>query len=875
MMNFKHILKNNTPVLIENEELETEYHHLAELSIAELFQLFQTSKNGLSDREILQLRNQYGKNNFDTQKRKSWLFFIFRAMMDEFIIVLFALGIISLILNDTVGSIIIFLLALFSAVIRFVQDFLAYRSSLRLKTMLHTTVNVVRNHEKLQININELVPGDIVELGPGSLIPADLILIEGRDLFLSQAMFTGESLPIEKTIGCKTTDQESVRLENLCLMGCNVISGSGLGMVIKTGQSTYLGHIAHTIASIRGKTNFELGISAITNTLVRYMGLVVLAVFVINGLIKHDWLQAFLFSVSIAVGITPGMLPMIVNVTLSKGAQFLAKKKTIVKNSSSVENLGAMDILCTDKTGTLTEDNIVLQRYINVNGEDDITILDYGYLNSYFSTGIKNLIDRAILSYATEHRIIDRMDHYQKIDEIPFDYNRRRMSVVIQDKEGRHKLLTKGAIEDVLKICNSVLDHQMILPISEVLNQKITEHADDLNRDGMHVIALAEKNEQVDVNTFDAKDECDMTFVGYIAFLDPPKLDAREAIDSLYRIGVDVKVLTGDAPLVVSYICKQIGLQSVTMVVGADIEHLSDTELTKKVEEITIFARLTPIQKERVVLALRKNGHVVGYLGDGVNDAPSLRHADVGISVDSAVDIAKESSDILLLEKNLQVVVDGVLEGRRIYGNIMKYMKMTLSSNFGNVFSVLIASLFLPFLPMIPIQILIQNLIYDLTQIAIPWDNVDKDFLEKPHKWDTHSLSRFMNVMGVTSSLYDLISFAMLWFILGYNTIDKQAYFQTGWFIEGLISQTLIVHFIRTSKMPFFQSTANVRLILSTLIGILIALLIPYLFHEVTNFNFTIMTREYYLFLIFILLGYVISIEIIKHIYIRRNGQWL
>jgi Mg2+-importing ATPase len=658
-------------------------------------------------------------------------------------------------------------------------------------------------------------------------------------------------------------------------MGANVVSGSGLGVVIRLGKDSYLGHIAQTLEQVKGKTNFELGLAKITKTMIRYMIFVVAGVFLINGFYKKDWLSAFMFSISVAVGITPGMLPMIVNATLSKGAQFLAKKKTIVKNISAIQNLGAIDVLCTDKTGTLTEDAIVLHQYMDVHGNDEREILDYAYLNSYFSTGIKNLIDRAILKYGETHGVQEDVSRYRKIDEIPFDYTRKRMSVVIENGEGKHRLNTKGALEEIVKICASVRIEGKDEPLEESHLKEVQEHADDLNREGMHVIAIAEKHVQIDVKTFSPSDEEGLTFLGYAAFLDPPKSDVGNAIQGLLSAGVDIKVISGDAPLVVEHIAREVGIPAGETLLGEYIEQLSEEDLRAKVETARIFARVSPLEKQRIVDALKVNGHVVGYMGDGVNDAPSIRHADVGISVDNATDVAKESADIILLEKSLTVLLDGIFEGRRVYGNVVKYMKMALSSNFGNVFSVLAASLLLPFLPMIPIQILIQNLIYDGTQIAIPWDRVDEEFLKTPKKWDTASLSRFMNVMGAVSSFFDLVIFGILWFVLGYATISQQTLFQTGWFIEGLISQTLIVHFIRTSKISFLQSRADIRLLLSSALGILAALLIPVAMHQITSFHFEIMPPGFYGYLLLTLTSYAIVIELVKKLYIRRTGGWL
>ncbi|MCL2351514.1 MAG: magnesium-translocating P-type ATPase [Firmicutes bacterium] len=868
----------------QNSALEREYKVFSSGSAADILKRLDSAENGLTEAEAQKRLERDGPNATTDTKLKPWYIFLLKSFADEFILVLILLGALSLtpLIGDTLGAAIIFILAVVSALIRFVQDYNSYLGGERLKTMLHTTVDVRRDGQLVKKNIEEIVAGDVVELGSGSIVPADLRVIGCKDLFVSQSVFTGESAPVEKKADEADTGKGSADLDNICLMGCNCVNGSGAGVVIKTGKSTYMGHIAATVEGRRETTNFETGVHKITNLLLIYMSAVVIGVFLINGFVKGDWVAALMFSIAVAVGITPGMMPMIINSTLSKGASFLAKKKTIVKNISSIQNLGAIDTLCTDKTGTLTEDNVALQRYINVNGADDLQILDYAFMNSYFSTGIKNLIDKAVIAFGMERGIKDDVSVYRKIDEIPFDYNRKRMSIVISDADGNVRIIAKGAVEEILKACAAVRDGDQTVPIKDEQTAKIMSHADELNQQGMHVIAIAEKKEYPGQGVFGPDDEKDMTFIGYVAFLDPPKPGVADAVKALYGAGVDIKVLTGDAPLVARHICSQVNMRFDGILTGADIEKLDDGELKAAAEKTNIFARLAPMQKERVVTALRQNGHVVGYMGDGVNDAPSLRSADVGISVDSAADIAKESSDIILLEKNLGVLTDGIYEGRRIYGNIMKYIKMALSSNFGNVFSVLVASVFLPFLPMIAIMILIQNLVYDLSQIAIPWDNVDPEFLKAPKKWNMKGISHFMNVFGATSSVFDMAMFAGLWFVLGFNgATDAQgnfiwaSHFQTGWFIEGLISQLLIVHFVRTSKIPFVQSRADKRLMFSTLACVAAAVLIPVILSGVPGFNFAVMNGSYYLFLTGVLVLYALASQGVKRFYIGRYGEWL
>lgn len=863
--------------LKKDEQKDKVYKEFAQYSIDDLFKKLDTSKDGLSKDEYRKRLQDNGQNIVIDKKNKPWYIFLLKSFLDEFIIVLFILAIVSFILQDQLGAIIILVLAVISGIIRFVQEYNSYLADQKLKNMVHSKANVRRKDstDLEEINIEDLVVGDIIELGAGSIIPADLRIFESKDLFVSQSIFTGESVPVEKFSDLQNPNASSVNLDNVCFMGSNVVSGSASGVVIETGKGTYLGSIADKVDEQKEVTNFEIGIKKITNLLLRYMIIIVLGVFFINGIVKHDWLQALLFAVSVAVGITPGMLPMIINVNLSKGAQFLAKKKTIVKNLASIQNLGAIDTLCTDKTGTLTIDKVVLQKYMNVNGEEDLKVLDYAFLNSYYSTGIKNLIDRAVIEYGVENKVKDTVENYKKIDEIPFDYERKKMSIVVETPKKNYRLITKGALEEILKICNTVKYNDQIIDINQEMIDKINKNADDLHNQGMHVIAICEKGEYPGVNVFNKDDEKDMTFIGYVAFLDPPKKDVKKSLDSLERAGVTLKVLTGDSGTVTQNICRQVGIKFDNILTGVEIDQMNDEELKKRVEDTNIFARLSPMQKSRVVNLLRQNGHVVGYMGDGVNDAPSLRAADVGISVDSATDIAKESSDIILLEKSLMVLRDGVIEGRRIYGNIMKYMKMALSSNVGNVFSVLVGSIFLPFLPMIPIQILIQNLVYDMSQIAIPFDRVDKEFLKKPKKWDTKDLMNFMDVFGVTSSLFDVVTFLALWFILGFNGIDKQQFFQTGWFIEGLISQTLIVHFIRTEKIPFIESTANKLLILTTALSIVAAIIIPIVFSGIKGFNFVILPASYFIYLVIILFAYAVLVQFVKGIYIRKYKNWL
>lgn len=861
---------------MDQKRIENGYRKDASLTTEELLKKYEAdAQNGISSEEREKRLEQYGSNILSSDKKKSWLYFLLDAFRDEFILVLLALGVISFIMSDPAGGTIIIALALLSGIMQFVQNYNSYKASLRLHNMIHDSAAELENGKVTEIPVEQIVPGDIQMLGGGDVANGDMILLEAKDLFISQSQFTGESVPVEKTADKDDRDVSSIDRGNLLLGGCTVISGSGKGLVIRTGKNSYLGQISASSGEKAAPSNFDQGIHKITRLLMTYMILVVIFVLIINGLVKGRWLEAVMFSISVAIGITPGMLPMIVNSTLAVGAQFLAKKETIVKKTSSIQNLGAMDVLCTDKTGTLTMDQIVLQRYLDINGDESKITLNYAYLNSAYSTGVKNAIDKAILSYGNAHNVSKELDHYQKIDEIPYDFERRRMSIIITGTRNQQMLISKGALESIIDGCTEVLDHGRRRKLSEVNVSKIISESDALNQEGLHVIGVAAKKTSMQPGEFSREDECGMTLIGLVAFLDPPKPDVHDAVEGLHKAGVGVKVLSGDAPAVVRHICEEVGIGSGTVLTGNDIEKMDDKTLSGSVESVNMFARLAPMQKMRVVEALQKNGHVVGYMGDGVNDAPSLRSADVGISVNTATDVAKASADIMLLKQSLTVILDGVYEGRRIYGNIVKYMKMALSGNFGNVFSVLIASIFLPFLPMMPIQMLIQNLIYDCTQIAIPWDNVDPEFMEKPRKWDTHGLSSFMNVMGIVSSVFDVLTFLMLWFGMKYNTTALAPWFQTGWFVEGLLSQILIVQFIRTAKVPFLQSHSDVRLTFACAFGVVAALAVPHLFLSVRSFHFAHLPGKYYLFVIAILLLYMVTIQLVKKLYIRRHGEWL
>lgn len=859
----------------EDNELLNKYSEISKKTKEEVLKEYNTSENGITENKATELLEKNGPNVVVKNEKKSRLYFLFNSFKDKFIIILIVLAIINYFLSDALSTYIILGIAVISALIRYFQDYSVYKFNQELKAKMYTTTNVVRSGKEKEIRVEKVVPGDIVHLSAGSMIPADIMLIDSKDLFVNQSVFTGESVPVEKVAQNTNDAKEIFSISNVCLMGSSVVSGRATGVVIDTGFTTYLGRMSKEVETKKEPTNFEKGMNNITKMLIRYMLVVSVAVFVIYGFIRKDWLEAILFALSVAVGITPSMLPMIVNVNLTRGTKVLAKKKTLVKNINSIQNLGAIDVLCTDKTGTLTEDKIVLQKYIDVNGNEDTSILEYAYLNSYFGTGMKNLVDRAIITYGNEKNVKEIVNDYTKIDEIPFDYTRKRMSVVVKsNKNNGYRMFTKGALEEILKVCTKVKYNGQVNELTPEMVEIVEQKAKEYAVQGMQVIAIASKREYRGVNVFNVSDEANMTFIGFVAFLDPAKKDVKSTLKKLKNIGITTKILTGDNPYAANNICNLVGLENKETLLGTDIDKMSDEELAKKVEEVNVFARMNPLQKERIVKQLKNNGHVVGYMGDGVNDSPSLHIADVGISVNTATDIAKEAADIILLERSLKVIYEGVLEGRRVYGNIIKYMKMALSSDFGDVFSIVIASIFLPFLPLLPIQMLLQDFLYDISQIAIPYDDVDKEFLEKPKKWSTKGISKFMNVMGITSSLIDVLAFLGFWFLFGYNA-SKETFFQTAWFVECLISETMIIHYVRTAKRPFIESRANKWLTLGTFGTIIGTILTPILLHNIPSFHFEILPLKYYGFVILLLAIYSVLVEIIKKIYIKKNGEWL
>ena len=860
-------LKNNDLKILEK------YLSISNQKDEEDLKQYKTTKEGLSAKEAKERLAKDGKNIVIKEEKKSIIYFLFNSLKDEFIIILICLAIINFLLQDKLGSLIIFIIALISALIRFVQDYSIDKFNRKLKSSIYSTTTVLRNGQELEIKVDDVVKGDIVKLNAGAIIPADLKIIEAKDLFLNESVFNGESALVEKRAINQTKSKEIFAIENIALMGSSVVSGIGTGLVIETGFSTYLGTLGGEVETKKPVTNFNLGMKHISNLLIKYMVVVCIVVVIIDGVIKKNINEAILFALSVAVGITPSMLPMIVNVNLTKGSRSLAKKKTLVKKIESIQNLGAIDILCTDKTGTLTENKIILQKYIDAQGKENNSILEYAYLNSYYSTGIKNLVDKAILAYAIENKLTTLEEKYEKIDEIPFDYTRKKETIIVKKKE-QYRVITKGALEEILSCCTKIKLGTKITNIDQNLKKVIEEKAKELANDGMQVIALSEKKEYSKENQ--TKDiESNMIFIGFVGFLDPAKKEVKNTLTKLSKIGIHTKILTGDNPYATKNICNLVGLNGNDILLGSDIDTMSDEELSKKIEKIDVFARMNPLQKERIVSLYKKNGHVVGYMGDGVNDAPSLNTADVGISVNTASSIAKEASDIIILKQSLKVVYDGVIEGRKVYGNIIKYMKMALSADFGDVFSIMIASIFFPFLPLLPIQMLIQDFIYDFSQIGIPYDNVDEEFLRNPKKWDTKGISRFMKVMGITSSLIDVISFIIFWYFLGFNTINKASYFQTAWFVTCLVTELMIIFNVRTAKKPFIESNASPELNNLTLFSLVLTIFTPIFLHKVASFHFEILPPIFYFYLLILVLFYFLIVSIIKKIYIKKYQEWL
>ena len=850
-----------------------DYNEISKLTTEEILTKYHTKEEGLTNKEAQKRLNNNGKNIVIKEVNRSIFYFIFNSLKEEFIIILLVLAVINFSLGDKLGSLVIVLIAIISMLIKVLEDYSVYKFNKKLRSKIVSTTKVIRDNKELEIKVENVVIGDIISLNAGSIIPADCIVINSKDLFVNESVFTGESIPVEKKETNKKEYDNLFDIKNVLYMSSSVISGTAKAIVVKTGFDTYLGKIGKEINTKKNITAFDKGMKDITNMLIKFMVVICLIILLVDGIIRSNFTEAILFAFSVAVGITPSMLPMIVNVNLTKGTKALAKKKVLVKHIESIQNLGAIDTLCTDKTGTLTENKIVLQKYIDVLGNEDNSILEYAYINSYYSSGMKNIVDRAIMIYGSKHNLDNILPKYEKIDEIPFDYNRKVMSIIVRNKN-TYRMITKGAMEEVLKRCTKVKVKGKEEDLTKELIDIVTNKAKEMATSGMQVLALAAKKTEKGVLSFDENSEKEMTFIGFVAFLDSPKKDVKKVINKLRKYGVKTKILTGDNPYSTTMVASLAGINSDEILTGAEIDKLSDKALSIKVEEIDVFARLNPIQKERVVRILKSNGHVVGYMGDGINDAPSLRQSDVGLSVNTATDIAKETSDMILLEKNLEVIADGIIEGRKVYGNIIKYMKMALSADFGDVFSIMIASIFLPFLPLLPIQMLFQDFIYDFSQIGIPYDNVDEEFITFPKKWNTKGIAKFMIVMGITSSIIDVLAFLTFWHLLGYNSIDKESYFQTAWFITSLITELMIIYNVRTSK-DIFNSRPSKVLLSLTLLSSILTIVTPILFHNILSFHFEILSIKFYLYLLSLVILYVLIVSIVKRIYIKKNHEWL
>jgi Mg2+-importing ATPase len=832
-----------------------------------------TQLGGLSEAEASSRLKQVGTNEIAREKPPSALMRLLSNVKNPLVLLLLALGVLSFLTGDQRATVVIFVMLVLGVVLRFFQEMRADNAAAKLKAMVSNTATLVRGGAEKEVSLKMLVPGDIIRLAAGDMVPADVRVLSAKDLFLNQAALTGEALPVEKKAApASATVQNPLDLPNLCFLGSNVESGSATAVVIQTGDRTYFGSLAATIVGQRQLTSFDKGVNKFTWLMIRFIAVMVPAVFLINGFSKHNWLEAFLFAMAVAVGLTPEMLPMIVTVNLSKGALAMARKKVIVKRLNAIQNFGAMDVLCTDKTGTLTQGKIVLEKHLDVHGNPSEKVLHYGYLNSYHHTGLKNLLDEAILDHEELEERLKAKQKYRKIDEIPFDFVRRRMSVVVEDETGLNTLICKGAVDEVMSLCTRVEVKGELIEVLPEHDAKRRQLADDLNAQGFRVIALAYK--QIpggpDEPVYSVKDESDLVLLGFLAFLDPPKDTATEALKRLLRLGVNVKVLTGDNEIITAYICKEVGLPVEHLLLGSQIESMSETQLAEAVVATSVFARLAPAQKEHIIRALQNKGHVVGFMGDGINDAPALKAADVGISVDSAVDIAKESSDIILLENSLLVMEQGVLEGRRVFGNIVKYIKMAASSNFGNMFSVVGASAFLPFLPMLPIQVLTNNLLYDFSQTTIPTDQVDDEWLIKPRAWAIEKILRFILFIGPISSLFDYLTFYIMLHV--FNCWHNPALFHTGWFVESLFTQTLIIHIIRTNKIPFIESRASWPLIFTSVIIVAAGAWLTV--SPLANaLGFVPLPPRYWLFLAGMLLGYAVLTQVVKSWFIRRFGE--
>ena len=859
------------------ENIITNY---AKRDINQLFLDFKTRETGLNQIEADERLEEYGKNIIDIKNSNNLFERLKEAIINPFNIVLIVVAIITYITDVIIAEtpsyatfVMLVIIVILSAIISFIQTEKSNNAAKKLQKMITNKIDVIRNGNNIEIDIEDAVPGDIVKLASGDMIPGDVRFFETKDLFIDQSQLTGESNPVEKFSYTKNYNDIS-ELNNIGLMGSNVVSGSAKGIILTTGNQTYFGSMAKSLSTDKTKTSFEQNIDSISKLLIKFMIIMIPIIFVVNLYTKSNWLESLMFGITIAVGLLPEMLPVIMTSSLAKGAVMMSKKKTIIKRLSSIQTFGEMDILCTDKTGTLTEDKIILEKYLNVEGKEDKRILKHAFLNSYFQTGLKNLMDLAIINRAEKEEMAFLEGDYIKEDEIPFDFTRKRMSVVLKDQNGKRQLITKGAVEEILSICSFIELNGKVEKINKELIENARKIYEDNNNDGLRMIAVAQKNEINGIETFGIQDEKDMVLIGFVGFLDPPKESAKSAIDKLKKHGVKTVVLTGDSEGVALNVCNKLGIDTEYTLTGSKIDEMSDEELKNACEKCYLFSKLTPFQKKRIVKILQENGHTVGYMGDGINDSPPLKQSDVGISVDTAVDIAKEVADIILLEKDLNVLEEGVIGGRKTFANVIKYIKMAVSGNFGNMISVVIASIALPFFPLLPIHILIQNILNDFAQLGMPFDNVEQEYIEKPKKWDVKSIKRFMLSFGLLSTVLDILCFLVLWYVFKFNTIELAAYFQCGWFMFGIISQTFVIHTIRTSKIPFIQATASKQLNISTIVIILATMIIG--FTDISEiFDLKPMPYLYLAWIFILIFIYLIMAQIMKKFYIKKNDEWI
>lgn len=864
----------------ENKDIYEIYKKDCVNSVDEFLKRYNFSANGLKNEQVKENQARYGLNIIKQSKPKRWYHFLLKSLFSSFNIILLVITLL-LIYTDVVlpetpsyaNIVVILVLIVISSFLEFFEVFKSNKAAEKLKKMVSVKTTVIRNGREEKVPLDQVTVGDVVKLSAGDLIPADLKVIEANDLFLVQSSLTGESDAVRKNVVSDNKTENKIEditdIDTICFMGTNVMSGTGKGIVFKTADDTYFGKVAQTIQIGKPKTSFENGIDGISKLLIRFMVIFIAVAFFINS-IRHDTLVAFTFAVAVAIAITPLLLPVILSSSLAKGAINMANKKTIVKKLNSIQSFGAMNILCTDKTGTLTQDKIVLERYLNINGEEDEEVLKYAFINAYFQSGLEGSIDKAIVNKIKKEKLYKVSKEYKKIDEIPFDFSRRCLSVIVSNGEEK-LMITKGAVEEILSKCTTMEYKGQVSQMKSEDKRRLEEIAKNLNQDGLRIIAICKKQIIEEPLDYTVKYESKMTLVGFVGFLDPPKSSAKEEIKRLNRDGIRVIVLTGDNEYVTKAICKEVDINTDKIVLGSQIEKLSDTALLRLLKKTNVFAKLSPIQKSRIVQVLEKGGNVVGYMGDGINDAPSLNSAEVGVSVDTAVDITKETADIILLRKNLNVLTDGVIEGRKTFGNLLKYIKIAVSSNFGEVISVMIASLVLPFFPLTPIQLLVQSLLYDLGQLSLPYDNVDKEYVQKPRKWDLKSIKRFMYYMGPTSSIFDLVVFALLWFVFGIRTAEL---FQTTWFCYGIISTMMGLHVIRSSKRPFAETHASKAVYATTILISLVTLLIPFTALG-KIIGFTPIPLTYIAVIIGVAFLYCMLASFVKKLYIKRYGEWL